>query len=31
MGMVGAAREDPTWEALFDALEQDREATRDVE
>ena len=27
----GAAREDPTWEALFDALEQDREATRDVE
>jgi predicted RNase H-like HicB family nuclease len=27
----GMAREDPTWEALFDALEQDREATRDVE
>jgi predicted RNase H-like HicB family nuclease len=27
----GKAREDPTWEALFDALEQDREATRDVE
>jgi predicted RNase H-like HicB family nuclease len=27
----GAAREDPTWAALFDALEQDREATRDVE
>jgi predicted RNase H-like HicB family nuclease len=27
----GKAMEDPTWEALFDALEQCREATRDVE
>jgi predicted RNase H-like HicB family nuclease len=27
----GKARADPTWDALFDDLEQHREATRDVE
>jgi predicted RNase H-like HicB family nuclease len=27
----GKGTEDPTWEALFDAIEQDREATRDAE
>jgi predicted RNase H-like HicB family nuclease len=27
----GAAKADPTWDALFDALEQHREVTRDVE
>jgi predicted RNase H-like HicB family nuclease len=27
----GTTREDPTWEALFDAIEQSREATRDAE
>jgi hypothetical protein len=26
----GAARTDPTWEALFEDLEQHREATRDM-
>jgi hypothetical protein len=27
----GTAREDPTWDALFDEIEQSREATRDTE
>ena len=27
----GNAREDPTWAALFDEIEQSREATRDAE
>jgi hypothetical protein len=27
----GEAKTDPTWDALFDHLEQRREATRDVE
>jgi hypothetical protein len=27
----GTARADPTWEVLFDAIEQSREATRDVD
>jgi predicted RNase H-like HicB family nuclease len=27
----GEAKADPTWDALFDDLEQHREATRDVE
>jgi predicted RNase H-like HicB family nuclease len=27
----GTATEDPTWEALFDAIEQGREVTRDAE
>ena len=27
----GTAREDPTWDALFDEIEQNREATRDTE
>ena len=26
----GMVREDPTWEALFDAIEQSREVTRDA-
>jgi predicted RNase H-like HicB family nuclease len=26
----GTARADPTWDALFDAIEQSREATRDA-
>ena len=28
---LGEAKADPTWDALFDDLEQRREATRDVE
>ena len=27
----GTAREDPTWEVLFEAIEQGREATRDAD
>jgi predicted RNase H-like HicB family nuclease len=27
----GTARKDPTWDALFDEIEQHREATRDTE
>ena len=27
----GTAREDPTWDALFEEIEQHREATRDAD
>jgi hypothetical protein len=27
----GEAREDPTWDALFDEIEQQREAARDAD